>query len=300
MTLSNLAKRALQISSILAMIFLFSCGSNGSQGEKESKLFSEAEEKIFKNISKIIGELPPPSVVPTTMQQIGAPYDPDLTNDIEKLDSYLTNPDKAALNLGIYAADIGYLIAYDQVQESMDHMTACQKLAENLGVASAFDLDMIRKYEAAMDDHNRLIELLNETILTAEQRLGDSDQLANAGLVLTGSFIEGLYLAMTVVKAHHKANRRNADEDQILEPLVKLVLQQKKPLEDIIGLLKEIPTDPVVTKMIAELNILKILYDGDMAEVEEKLKADPDMIITEDMLFDINLEVARIRNGITN
>ena len=136
----------LQFLPFILILLVSSCGDSNAHKEKESKLFSEAEERIFKDISKIIADLPPPSVVPTTMQQIGASYDPDLANDIEKLDSYLSNPDKAALNLGAYAADIGYLIAYDQVQESMDHMTACQKLAENLGVASAFDLEMIQKY----------------------------------------------------------------------------------------------------------------------------------------------------------
>jgi tetratricopeptide (TPR) repeat protein len=282
----------------VGMLFISSCGGNSaSTSESESKLFTEAEEKIFKDISKIIEDLPPPAVVPTTMQELGAKYDESITNNLERLDDYLVEPHTAALNLGIYAADIGYLIAYDQVQESVDHMTACQKIAENLGVATAFDLQLMQQFENAMDDHERLIELLNETIIKAEKRLGDSDQLENAGLVLTGSFIEGLYLAVTVIDNYHKTHR-GAEADKLLEPLVKLVLEQEQPLIDIIKLLKDIPPNQNLNSIIAELNILKLLYDGDLAEIEKQLAENPDLVITEEMLFDINLEVTRIRSDI--
>lgn len=282
------------------ILFMLSAGCGGGaneSGQSEGQLFSEAEQKIFKDISKIIEDLPPPSVVPTTMQKLGAEYDESLTNDLNRLEEYLVDPKKAALNLGIYAADIGYLIAYDQVQESMEHMSACQKIAENLGVATAFDLQMIEQYESAMNDHARLIQLLNETIVKAEKRLGDSDQIANAGLVLTGSFIEGLYLAVTVIDNYHKIHK-DKQSDKILEPLVKLVLEQEQPLIDIIALLKDIPSNQDLNRTIAELNILKLLYDGDLAEIEEQLAANPNLVITEEMLFDINLEVTRIRNDI--
>lgn len=283
------------------MLLISSCGgSTSTDTSSDSNLFSEAESKIFKDISKIIEDLPPPAEIPTAMQSIGATYDETLPNDLEKLDSYLLEPDKAALNLGVYASDIGYLIAYDQVQESIDHMTACQQLAENLGVSTAFNIEMIQKYEAAMDDHEKLILLLNETIKQAEARLGESDQLTNAGLVLTGSFIEGLYLAVKVIKEHHNEHRRDSNEDEILEPLVRMVMDQEQPLIDIIALLRDIPQEPIITKMIAELNILKLLYDGDLAEIEARLEENPEMVITEEMLFDISLEVIRIRKSITS
>ncbi|MFT5570456.1 MAG: hypothetical protein ACJAZM_001795 [Cyclobacteriaceae bacterium] len=286
---------------VLLMLLISSCGgSTSTDTSSDSNLFSEAESKIFKDISKIIEDLPPPAEIPTAMQSIGATYDETLPNDLEKLDSYLLEPDKAALNLGVYASDIGYLIAYDQVQESIDHMTACQQLAENLGVSTAFNIEMIQKYEAAMDDHEKLILLLNETIKQAEARLGESDQLTNAGLVLTGSFIEGLYLAVKVIKEHHNEHRRDSNEDEILEPLVRMVMDQEQPLIDIIALLRDIPQEPIITKMIAELNILKLLYDGDLAEIEARLEENPEMVITEEMLFDISLEVIRIRKSITS
>jgi hypothetical protein len=284
---------------LLLLVFISGCGDAGSTDSSgEGALFSEAEEKIFKDISKIIEDLPPPSIVPTTMQELGAEYDEALTNDLSRLDEYLVENNKAALNLGVYAADIGYLIAYDQVQASMDHITACQKIAENLGVATAFDLELIQKFEASMDDHEKMITLFNETIITTEKRLGDSDQLENAGLVLTGSFIEGLYLAVTVIDNYHKSNK-SAESDQLLEPLVKLVLEQEQVLIDIISLLKDIPPNSKLNRMIAELNVLKLLYDGDLADIEKEMAENADLVITEEMLFDINLEITRIRNDIT-
>jgi predicted Zn-dependent protease with MMP-like domain len=92
------------------------------------------------------------------------------------------------------------------------------------------------------------------------------------------------------------------DEDirnLILEPLVKVVLDQKKPLLDVIALLKDIPQDDIISTMIAELNILRILYEGDLAEVEKKISENTgDFILTQDMLLDITTEVKRIRTDI--
>ncbi len=279
-------------------ILISACGGEAANSSNsEGKLFTEAEEKIFEDISKIIEDLPLPSAVPTTMQALGAKYDENIPNSLDRLDDYLTESHKAALNLGVYAADIGYLIAYDKVQESVDHITACQIIAENLGVGGAFDLQVIHQFEEAMDDHDKLIEVLNETIISAEKRLGDSDQLENAGLVLTGSFLEGLFLAVTVIENYHTTHR-GAEADKLLEPLVKLVLEQEQALIDIITFLKDIPPNQNLNGIIAELNILKLLYDGDLAEIEKQMEEDPNLVITEEMLFDINLEVTRIRNSI--
>lgn len=282
----------------LSLTFLLaSCGGSKSE-ESDGKAFTEAEEQILQDISETIADLPAPSLVPQTIQEIGAEYNPSLISPLHGMDEYVLNEDKAAMNLGIFSSDIGYLVAYDQVQESIEHMGACQELSEALGVSSVFSLETMERYEKAVGDHQKLMELLNETIIAAEQNLGSSDRLGMAALVLGGSFIEGLYLSVAVISDYHTDDMDAKTRNEILEPLVQLVLDQKKPLDDIIKLLRDIPRDRPIARLIAELEILDLLYEGDLNKIAEGMKNNPDFHVTKDMMFDLTLEITRIRNEI--
>ncbi len=285
----------------LCLYLLASCGGQQKQEDVASDVtFSEAEQKIISDISKVISDLPPPSIVPNTLMKLGTEYDPDLVNSIDKIEEYQTDEDKAAMNLGIYATDVGYQVAYQQVEESLSHMEALQRLAETVGVSTAFDVGLMENYEKSMNNPDSLASLLNETMLLAEQRLENSDRLAMAGLVLTGSFIEGLYLVIKIIDEYEGAGLSVAQRNEKLQPLVNIILEQRKPLTDVIKLMKDIPDDNAILGMISELEILKILYDSDLKEIEEAMGGDANYVIPPNMLIDITTEVKRIREDIVS
>jgi len=286
---------------MLLCTFLFSCGG-GTEKKEESVAddvtFSDAEQQILSDMSQVIKDLPPPSIVPNTLMKIGSEYDPDLVNSIDKIEEYQTNEDKAALNLGIYATDVGYQIAYQQVEESISHMDALQRLAETVGVSTAFDMSLMEQYEQNLDDPDALSSLLNETMLLAEERLESSDRLSMAALVLSGSFVEGLYLIIGIVEDYSGSGISEQERNEKLQPLVNLILEQEKPLKDVIGLMKDIPSDDAILRMISELEILRILYDSDMKEIKKAMGDDENYVIPFEMLIDITNEVKRIREDI--
>lgn len=284
----------------LCLYLLASCGGPQKQEEDVAGdvTFSDAEQKLIKDISKVISDLPPPSIVPNTLMKLGTEYDPDLVNSIDKIEEYQTDEDKSALNLGVYATDVGYQVAYQQVEESLSHMEALQRLAETVGVSTAFDISLMENYEQSMNDPDALTKLLNETMLLAEKRLESSDRLAMAALVLTGSFVEGLYLVIKIIDEYEGAGLSEQERNEKLQPLVKIILEQRKPLSDVIELMKDIPDDDAIYGMISELEILKILYDSDLKEIEEAMGGDANYVIPPNMLIDITTEVKRIRQDI--
>ncbi|MFY0688628.1 MAG: hypothetical protein JXQ90_15745 [Cyclobacteriaceae bacterium] len=287
----------------LALGFLMGCGGTSTTEDKKSSeqdLFEKSQAKIIADIAKIASELPPPSLIPNTIEEIGARYNPQLINDLSSLESYLVNDDLAALNLGIYATDITYTASYDKVAETEEHMEACKQLAEALGVSTAFDLNMLERYESVHNNHDSLNALLNESVRIVEERLEHSERLAMSALVITGSFIEGLYLAIKVVEQYPHNQITEEERDKLLEPLVRLVLEQEQTLIDIIQMLRDIPQDDMISHYMTELSILKRLYDSDLADMEEKLNTKAEgFVLTADMLLDVNIEVGRIRNEIT-
>ncbi|MDW3192324.1 MAG: hypothetical protein R8G66_08165 [Cytophagales bacterium] len=285
-------------------LFLFAACGDGQKKQEDDVAgdvkFSDAEQKLIKDISKVIADLPPPSIVPNTLMKLGTEYDPDLVNSIDKIEAYQTDEDKAALNLGVYATDVGYQVAYQQVEESLSHMGALQRLAETVGVSTAFDISLMENYEKSMNDSDALTKLLNETMLLAEKRLESSDRLGMAALVLSGSFVEGLYLVINIIEEYEGAGLSAQERNEKLQPLVNIILEQRQPLDDVIALMKDIPNHSGVTGMISELEILKLLYDNDLQEIEEAMGGDTNYVIPPDMLRDITSEVKRIREDIVS
>ncbi len=281
---------------------IISCDSKSKKqlkSETDAVAFEEAGKKISADINKVIKDLPNPTEVPYLLQATGADFDRELINSLDRISQYQSNEDKTALNLGIYATDMGYLVSYEQVQPSLDYMENCQKLAESLGIASVFDVKTMSDFQNNLNDPTKLNAIISDAIFEAEKRLESSDRLPVAALVISGSFVEGLYLAVKVIETYPTDILDEDIRNLILEPLVKVVLDQKKPLLDVIALLKDIPQDDIISTMIAELNILRILYEGDLAEVEKKISENTgDFILTQDMLLDITTEVKRIRTDI--
>lgn len=281
---------------------LVGCGGSSSEKEKkaaEQAAFEEAEKKITSDLNTVIHDLPSPTEVPYLLQATGADYNPELVNTLDRLPRYETNEDESALNLGVYATDMGYLLSYEKISESREYMNACRKLAENLGVASVFDVKTMEEFQGNLNNPDSLNDILSRAIVEAEERLESADRVSIAALILTGSFIEGLYLAVKVIETYPTDILDEANRNLILEPLVKVVLDQKKPLLDVIAMLKDLPQDDIIAKMINELNILRILYDGDLADIQEKIATNKgDFVITQDMLIDITTEVKRVRRDV--
>lgn len=298
MKFSNHSVLSIILIGFLATTIVGCGGSSKKESKAEDVAFSEANKKISGDIFKVIGDLPSPSEVPYTMQSIDAEYNSTLINDLNNIEGYQANEDEAALNLGIFATDIGYLSSYNKAQDALKYMEKCHDLAETLGVATVFDINMMENFQNNLDDPKELNKLMNETILLAQQRLESADRVNVAALVLTGSFVEGLYLATKVVETYPK----DLDEDTrnlILRPMIQIILNQKKPLLDVIALLNDLPQDDIIGKMITELNILRLLYDGDLAQIEEKIKENTgDFVVTPAMMIDITTEVKRVRKDI--
>lgn len=283
-----------------AVLVFTSCGGGTKKGSAADEVAFE-NQKISEDINKLISDLPSPTEVPYMLKATGEDFTPGLVNSLDKLDNYTTNEDESALNLGVYATDIGYLVSYEKVDDAIAYTEACQKLAESLGVASVFDVSTMERFQDNLDNPDSINSLVSESIIGIGDRLQSADRIPTAALVLSGSFVEGLYLAVKVIEEYPTDVLDEDTRNLILEPMVRVVLDQEKPLMDVIAMLKDLPQDDIIARMITELNILKILYDGDLAEIEEKIASNEgDFVLTQDMLADITTEVKRIRGDIVD
>jgi hypothetical protein len=284
---------------VLMAAGLASCGSSSKdEKDKNSDEFNEANDNLKKQIEDVVYNIPSPSEIPYLLQATGAEFNESLVNPRTKVDQYVTRTDKEALNLGVYAADIGYLSSYDKTQEAIDYLTACKTLADNLGLIGTFDAEVIQKFEENISNKDSLTHLLDKTIKRTESYLNDDNRNKLSSLVIAGSFIEGLYISTGLIKSYPKnilpADKRNL----VLTPIMRIVLEQRKSVSDLLKMLAAVDQTDPVTQIITELKSLEKAYAA--LNIEEQIKNNrADLVLTDKNLEEITNIVERLRKGIT-
>ena len=234
-----------------------SCGSSSSDKDKSSSEFNEAEDSLKAQLEDVIDNIPPPSEIPYLLQATGAEFNESLVNPRTKVDQYASRTDKAALNLGVYAADIGYLSSYDKTQEAIDYLNSTKTLADNLGIIGSFDVEVLQKFEANISNKDSLTRLLDQTMKKAQNYLADNNRNKLSALVVAGSFVESLYIATGLVKSYPKDLLPDDSRNLILTPLIRVVLDQKKSVSDLLKMLSSLEqTEPVAT-IVSDLKTLE-------------------------------------------
>lgn len=276
---------------IIGLLVSYCTGSGSGKTNEEL-----AEEQTIHDIEQLLKDMPPPSLVPFTLKSIGAEFDKAHINGIDRVDSYSSNSDKMALNMGIYASDISYLAAYGHEEDCIAYLEASHKMAEQLGDSAIYDQSHLDEFRGHVKDQNEeeISKLLGKLFMETSIQMEEDHHLTMAGLALTGSFVEGLYQAVITLEVYDDSE----ESQKLLEPLVKIVLNEEEALLDIIKVLEDLPFDDTIADMITELSILDRLYKGDLQEVEEKMANDPNYILSKEVMRDISLEVKRIRKSI--
>lgn len=290
MKLKNLYK---YIAYIVTVGVLAACGGNTKKEDNNSDEFEQARADLKKNIKKILYEIPSPAEIPFLLQATGADYNGDLINSIDKVNGYAARTDKAILNLGVYATDVGYLSSYDKTQESLLYMRSCRKLADNLGLSDSFSPELISKFENNVENKNALATLVNETIANAETLLKEDNRENLAALMITGSFVEGIYLGTQIVE-NYPDDLDETTKNLILSKLIRMLVSQQEPLNDLIAMLNSTKQTDRVISIVSGLNKIKRAYDDvDLAALVEKQE-----MLTAKIIKGITDAVVPLRNDI--
>lgn len=278
---------------------IFSCTGDKKQEKDAGEEFDQAASDLSDRVKKVIYEIPPPSELPILIQSTGANYNPDLINNLDKAKKYTASNKVAALNLGIYATDIGYLVTYERVQEALNYMEVCLELGESIGIQNAIDPTVVRNFESNLDNKDSLASIINHVISESDEFLTENDRSNIAALVITGTFIEGLYIGTQLVATYPNDMLPDDSRNLVLSPLVKLILKQEEPLSDMISLLNNIQDkDDWIDGLINSMEELKRNYEA--LEVEDLLSDNrTDLVLTDKTLERITLQISKIRKTVT-
>ena len=283
---------------LMVITILASCSKSGEDKNENSREFDEANESLNDQIEEFSYNIPPPSEIPYLLQATGAEFNPSLVNSREKVDQYTSQNDKAALNLGVYAADIGYLTSYDKTQEAIDYLTACKTLSDDLGLVGTFDAELLEKFEKNIANKDSLTRLLDRTMKESEKYLRDDSRNKLSSLVIAGSFIEGLYIATGLVKSYPRNILPEDNRNLVLTPLMRVVLEQKNSVSEVVKMLEAAEQTETVTAIKEDFKKLEETYQN--LNIEEQIKNNrADLVLSDKNLAGITEIVEKIRKRVT-
>ena len=295
----KVTRLSLYLLTIATASLLASCGSSTKKEEQSGDEFKQAEESLKDQIKDVVYNIPSPSEIPYLLQATGAEFNKGLLNDRKKVDQYLTRNDKAALNLGVYAADIGYLSSYDKTQEAIDYLNSAKKLADNLGIIGSFDTDVLKKFEANIANKDSLAALLNNAVQKTDKFLKDDSRNKLSAMLVAGSFIEGLYISTGLIKTYPKNLLKDDQRNNILTPLMRVILEQEKSVDELSKMLGTVEQVEPISTIQNDLITLKASFRA--LNIDEQIKNNNSaMVLSDKNLEEITKIIEKMRKAIVD
>ncbi len=223
----------------------------------------KTEIEMVKKAINIFYHMYLPSEMYKVFEKAGAVYTPDMLNPVENVNLYEVSS-KAALNLGIYGVDLSYNKMFGQNQKTLLYFTVIHKLSQQLGIPDNHFTLALKKMEKNLYNRDSLAKYATNIYITTNHYLNENDRQAIAALIITGGWIEALYITARI-----------SDENPLNKEIIERIAFQKYSLHTLISFLNNFQDDNNVAKYLLMLktlqrsfNKLEILYEPGDLEID--------------------------------
>ena len=197
------------ISVVFCLSVLHSCNTCNRPQTLENIIIdidlSDFDESIYLEVSQqVLYALPTPIEASMLVKNWGVPY-PSLLNDPANASGYLTK-NKQAVNLGVYITDITTAGIYEQNQTVLRYRQAIMELIENLGLLSAVDTKKLEEIENNINNKNGMLNIISDIYASSAEFLSADDRDFYALAMLAGGWVEGMYIATSMLDENNPAN----------------------------------------------------------------------------------------------
>ena len=263
--------KLLFISSIT--VVMFSC--NDTNPPVDNILEDSTSTQEITELQKSTIKIPSPIELFSFIYDANAKYNKANLNSTDNRSKYVTNQ-KKAINLGIYASDLGYCTVFKQNKETFNFFSVTKKMADELGLTEGFDEKIVSRIDQNMSNSDSLYQISNDSYSTAIRFLEQQGQGNLLPLMITGAWIESVNIA---IKSVDKFNSENE--------IVIRIADQALLLENLLDMYKSLGEDKNETELYNKLIDLQQSFD--------KLYDNTDVIITKQQFEEISSKVNAIR-----
>lgn len=273
---------------LLSTVFIFSgCGNDPEKETTTTSVNQDSTQTDSVAKGGKIFSLPAPMQVVSAIKGSGAKYSEDYLCPIK---NNFSSEFSKSLTLGIYSVDLGYANVYEQAQTSLNYFSAAAKIVADKNIVGCIDASKVKRFKDNLNSKDSLTRFTLSSFNDIHNYLVENNQVDDAYLIITGCFIEGVYISSIVCE-------KTKSKD-----MVSLVGQQKLFLESLLELLSNHQEKKEMPELFAKLSGLKQIYD--QVEIKytpianSKNKKMEPVIVSDEALAKISEKIKEIRTGI--
>ena len=259
----------------------FNLNQDSSTIQQESHV-----EKIYFNV---------PSTMKTAyiLKKAGATYDASFPLNPNKANDDFTTEQQALL-LGIYGSDLNYTIVSNKNQETIYYLNSINSLGEKLGLGNILNQEMKNRIEKNVNSKDSMQVIITDLFWKIEQSLNEDGRSRIGALIVTGGWIEGLYVATQIaIKMPENIKIKS------------IICQQKFSSKDVLELVKNSCSSEYISDVVfrplkqinASLSKIKTRQEFYSSELNID---ENDMIIDNNVINEITTIIEQIRDDITH
>ncbi|MDA9312713.1 hypothetical protein N9515_01695 [Vicingaceae bacterium] len=239
------------IISFSLLLLLSACTAESKRNEptvKEEINEETATVDEFKKASYYA--IPSPEEMFAFINDNGIAYNKSLLHDYREASNY-TDPSKKALVFGIYAADLAYTAAYQDVESTIKLYETVRKLSLDLQIEELMTEDMVAQIQANMENPDSLALIASDAYYNAVQYLEGNGQKGKLALMSLGGWTESIYISL------------NAIEDvDLASSAVERIAAQKITYDNLYTYLSKNRNELGVTNELKKIQEIKGVFDS--------------------------------------
>jgi hypothetical protein len=258
---------------LLAVSVITSCKSGRDHStetdfEVPDSIMSEGLEISEATMQNIVQNISSPVEMAALIKELGVPYSNKYLSSTARVEE-LSSSFKQSLNLGVYGADLGYLNMYNKTSAVIDYISAIKTLADGIKVGQFFDFTTLKRLATNNQNLDSLMYISVHSFNQMDKYLHSNNRSNLSALIVTGVWIEGLYLGTQVAKETTNVQ------------LAERIGEQKLTLNELILILEVYKKDKQYAKLIDDLQLIKDQYQNVNIKT---IKGEPEMIEENGML----------------
>ena len=294
---------------LLAVTLLFSaCDTSNTTSDDLDISTFEVPDSLFNEviieedqeaIAEIISNISSPVEMSALLKDEGIEFNYKFLAPTDDVDEFNTSF-KQALNLGVLGADMGYLNMYNKTGAVINYITAIKELSDELKVGQFFNFETLKRLATNSENIDSLMYMSISAFDKMDAYLVENNRGSLSSLLVTGVWIEGIYLATQVVKENDNPTIRErvAEQSIVLEQLL-LVLSHYSKDQQFFLLIKELKK---IDNALSKVKIIEEEGETEMVEVDGVLmvvsNTTTTVEMTDEQLDEIIAAVEQVREYI--
>lgn len=277
-----------------------SCNKNGSSGDDldvpapvstQGLQFDEVE------ITEFVDNMSSPVEMAALIKHLDVEFSNKYLASTDNIEDFTTNTQQA-FNLGIYSADLGYLNMYNKTNTVVDYIGAIKTLADGVNVGQFFDFQTLKRLAQSNQNLDSLMHISVQSFNRMDRYLRDNNRSNLSILIVTGVWMEGMYLATQVNKStpHPQLKERIGEQKIIMDKLMLFLknFEGDKYFDGLIAELEVLHEDLKQVKITVELGETEAIEkDGMLVFIQNDVSI---VEVSDELIESITEKTEQIRN----